>query len=264
MRRQMPQAEILRALVEETRSHPDAPLEAVTTGTCLVAAASRQLGLASLVSHVLAGLAPAATVPATAHAAAGLLLDPATTNTDAASLAMAAVNSLLPSPAGATTAAGQDVLLTYGRGRRVAVVGHFPFVEKLRDSFADFQVLEKRPKPGDLPADKAGEILPRADVVAITGTTLLNGTLAGLLAACRPDALVIMLGPTTPFAASLFACGIDVLAGCDVPEPAAALAGIRAGNCFKGLHGVRQLTWVRPGLGGCAATPAPQTAYERS
>ncbi|OLN27495.1 Molybdenum transport ATP-binding protein ModC [Desulfovibrio sp. DV] len=258
MRRQTPQSEILRALVEETRGHPDAPLEAVTTGTCLVAAASRQLGLASLVSHVLAGLAPlpAAPAPATAHAAAGLLLDAAAANTDAASLAMAAVNSLLPSPAEATTAAGQDVLLTYGRGRRVAVVGHFPFVEKLRDSFADFQVLEKRPKPGDLPADKAGEILPRAEVVAITGTTLLNGTLAGLLAACRPDALVILLGPTTPFAGSLFACGIDVLAGCDVPDPDAALAGIRAGNCFKGLHGVRQLTWVRPGLGKEAATPA--------
>ena len=252
MRRQMPQSGILRALVEETRSHPDAPLETVTTGTCLVAAASRQLGLASLVSHVLAGLAPqpaATATDTTAHAAAGLLLDPATTNTDGASLAMAAVNSLLPTPAEATTAAGQDVLLTYGRGRRVVLVGHFPFVEKLRDSFADFQVLEKRPRPGDLPADKAGETLPRADVVALTGTTLLNGTLAGLLAACRPDALVIMLGPTTPFAGSLFACGIDVLAGCDVPDPDAALAGIRAGNCFKGLRGVRQLTWVRPGLG---------------
>lgn len=252
MRRQMPQAEILRALVEEAGRQPDAPLDAVTTGTCLVAAASRQLGLASLVSHILPGLTPppGATRPATAQAAASLLLDPATTNTDAASLAMAAINSLLPVPAAAMTGAGQDVLLTFGRAKRVVLVGHFPFVEKMRDAFADFQVLEKRPRPGDTPAEKAGEILPLAEVVAITGTTLLNGSLAGLLAACRPDAVVIMLGPTTPFAESLFACGIDVLAGCDVPDPDAALAGIRAGHCFKGLQGVRQLTWVRPDLRG--------------
>ncbi|KHK00971.1 Rossmann-like domain-containing protein [Desulfovibrio sp. TomC] len=258
MRRQMPQSEILRALVEETRSHPDAPLQAVTTGTCLVAAASRQLGLASLASHIQPGLTPPpASCPDTVHTTASLLLDPATTNTDAASLAMAAINSLLPVPAAAMTGAGQDVLLTYGRGRRVVLVGHFPFVEKMREAFDDFQVLEKRPRPGDTPAEKAGEILPLAEVVAITGTTLLNGSLAGLLAACRPDAVVIMLGPTTPFAASLFACGVDVLAGCGVPDPDAALAGIRAGHCFKGLQGVRQLTWVRPGLGDSAATPPP-------
>jgi uncharacterized protein (DUF4213/DUF364 family) len=250
MRRRLSQAEILRALVEETCSLADAPLASVTTGTCLVAVSSRHLGLASLVSHIQTGLSPqpANPGPATVHAAASLLLDAATTNTDDASLAMAAVNSLLPSPGQATTAAGQDVLLTYGRGRRVAVVGHFPFVEKMRDSFADFQVLEKRPRPGDTQAEKAGEVLPRADVVAITGTTLLNGSLAGLLADCRPDALVILLGPTTPFAASLFACGIDILAGCDVPDPEAALTGIRAGHCFKGLSGVRQTAWVRPDL----------------
>lgn len=250
MQRRLRQSEILRALVEDIRRQPDQPVTSVTTGACLTAVASRRLGLASLVSHLAPDqLSPQAVPgPASVHAAAALLLDAAATDTDAAALAVAAGNSLLPPPAGATATSGQDLLLSFGRGHCVAVVGHFPFVEKLREAFAGFWVLEKRPRPGDRPADEADDILPRADVVAITATTLLNGSLAGLLAACRPDALVILLGPTTPFAGSLFACGVDVLAGCEATDPEAALAGIRAGDCFKKLSGVRRLTWLRPGL----------------
>ncbi|HNW44899.1 MAG TPA: TolC family protein, partial [Elusimicrobiales bacterium] len=47
---------------------------------------------------------------------------------------------------------------------------------------------------------------------------------------------------------SLFDCGIDVRAGCEITDPEAALAGIRAGNCFKILSGVRQSAWLRPDL----------------
>ena len=250
MQRRMQQSEIWRALVEDIHQQPDQPITSVVTGSCLTAVTSRNLGLASLISHFAPGQLSSqpAIGPASVHAAAQLLLDAATTNTDAASLAVAAGNSLLPRPGAATAMSGQDLLLTFGRGRNVAVVGHFPFVEKLRESCAGFWVLEKHPRPGDTPAEEAGGVLPRADVVAITATTLLNGSLAGLLALCRPDAVVILLGPTTPFAPSLFACGIDVLAGCETPDPEAALAGIRAGSCFKKLSGVRQLTWMRPGL----------------
>jgi uncharacterized protein (DUF4213/DUF364 family) len=38
--------------------------------------------------------------------------------------------------------------------------------------------------------------VPSADVVLMTGTTLLNATLEGLLALCRSDARVIVVGPT--------------------------------------------------------------------
>uniref|UniRef100_I2Q1U3 Putative heavy-metal chelation domain-containing protein n=1 Tax=Desulfovibrio sp. U5L TaxID=596152 RepID=I2Q1U3_9BACT len=251
MRGTRTQHDILCAIAEEVCLLPDAPIGDVLTGTCLAAVRSRFCGLASLVSHIAPGLpragTPAGDLPATVHAAAARLCDPGVSNTDAASLAMAAVNSLLPPPAEDPAMPGQEILLARGKGKNVAVVGHFPFVEKLREACANLWVLEKRPRPGDTDASLAGRILPQADVVAVTGTTLLNGTLAGLLGSCRPDAFVVMLGPTTPFARALFDCGIDVLAGCDVPDPEAALAGIRAGKCFKGLSGVRQIAWVRPG-----------------
>ncbi len=250
MRPQLTQQDILAALVAETRNVPDHPITAVTQGVCLTAVESQFCGLASLVSHIAPSqgrFTPADGMPATAHQAAADLLRPDTTNTDAASLAMAAINSLLPPPPEEASLAGQDIILQQGRGKNVAVIGHFPFVDAMRQACANFWVLEKRPKPGDVDASQADVILPQADLVAITGTTLLNGTLAGLLNLCRPDAFVVMLGPTTPYAASLFACGIDVLAGSAVTDVDTALAGIRSGKCFKHLGGVRQTAWLRPG-----------------
>ncbi len=45
-------------------------------------------------------------------------------------------------------------------------------------------------KPDELPyfrpADEAGSVVPDADVVLITGTTLLNNTLENLLVLCVP------------------------------------------------------------------------------
>jgi len=65
-------------------------------------------------------------------------------------------------------------------------------------------VLERRPVEGDLPAEMAAEVLPQADVAAITGTSLINHTFEGLMKLCRPDALVIVLGPTAPLSPVLF------------------------------------------------------------
>jgi uncharacterized protein (DUF4213/DUF364 family) len=39
-------------------------------------------------------------------------------------------------------------------------------------------------------------VVPAVHVVLITGTTLLNDTLEGLLALCRPETRVVMVGPT--------------------------------------------------------------------
>ena len=110
-----------------------------------------------------------------------------------------AVNALLAPPEGLEAVKGQDLILERGTGRRVAVVGHFPFVERMGERFEDLCVLELAPRGGDLPANRAKDVLPAADVVAMTGTTLLNGTMAPLLALCRPDAFVMVLGPQHPF-----------------------------------------------------------------
>lgn len=242
------QEAILAALLAEALARPDANLDTVRAGSHLVAVrAGDRLGLASR-SDAHGGPAPALPgLPPTLHGLARLLmLEPAPFPL-ARSLALAAVNALLPPPAAAAPAKGQDLLLALGRGRRAAVVGHFPFVERLAGEFARLDVLELSPRPGDLPAARAAEVLPRADLAAITATTLLNGTLAGLLALARPGAAVILLGPSTPFAACLFGFGATVLAGCAARDPEAVLDGVAAGLPFKALPGTASLAWSRPG-----------------
>ncbi|NIO72626.1 MAG: hypothetical protein GTN71_27310, partial [Anaerolineae bacterium] len=93
------------------------------------------------------------------------------------------------------------------------VVGHFPFIPRVREAARQLWVLEKRPGEGDLPAEAASEVIPQADVVAITGTSLINHTFEELIGLCRPEAFVLVLGPTAPLSPVLFNYGVDVISG---------------------------------------------------
>src|SRR5260370_7857238 len=74
------------------------------------------------------------------------------------------------------------------------------------------------------PAELAREIAPAADVLLITGATLLNDTLEDLLALARPDARVTVLGPTVGMLPDAFlARGADVLGSVRITQPDAFL-----------------------------------------
>lgn len=89
-------------------------------------------------------------------------------------------------------------------GDKVVVVGAFvPFLKALKARHQPFLVLEQDPatlKPEEMPffrpAEQAGEVVPEADVLLITGTTLLNDTLEDLLGLARPTARITVVGPT--------------------------------------------------------------------
>jgi uncharacterized protein (DUF4213/DUF364 family) len=138
------------------------------------------------------------------------------------------------------------LILQYGKGKNVAVVGHFPFVERMGEEFENFWVLEKRLRPGDLVDKDAARVLPRAHVVAITATTLANGTLAGILGLISDNAKKIILGQSTPLSARLFEFGLDVLAGAVITDRELAISGVAAGLSFKELKGVKHVVWHRP------------------
>jgi len=100
-----------------------------------------------------------------------------------------------------------------GKGKRVAVVGHFPLIPKIKKSAGKLWVVEKKPKEGDIGEADADNLIPRADVVAITGTTLTNHTMKHLLERCNPKAYVIALGDTAPLSTILFDYGLDAISG---------------------------------------------------
>lgn len=172
-----------------------------------------------------------------------------------AGVGIAAINALLqPPPEPMVDLNAEEVLATHGAGKKVALIGHFPFVPRLRPRVGELWVLEQNPQPGDLPADSAPERLPDAEVVAITGTTLINHTLDNLLAYCSPQATVILLGPSTPLSPVLFdrkqSGGIDILCGSVVFDIPPVLRTIGQGGTFRQVRraGVRPVTMTRPGL----------------
>jgi len=123
-------------------------------------------------------------------------------------------------------------------GKRVAMVGRFRFAAELLPRVGELLVLEQDPGPDDLPAEAAPEVLPAADVVAITGMTISNHTLEGLLSLCNPRATVILLGPSTPLSPILFDYGVDVLSGAVVTDIEPVLRLVSQGGNFRQVHRV--------------------------
>jgi uncharacterized protein (DUF4213/DUF364 family) len=134
---------------------------------------------------------------------------------------------------------------------RVVVVGHFPFIPRVREAASQLWVLEKHPGEGDLPAEAASEVIPQADVVAITGTSLINHTFEELMGLCRPEAFVLVLGPTAPLSPVLFNYGVDVISGTLVTEPETVLRYVSQGGSFRQIKrskGVKLLTLAKEAL----------------
>ena len=156
-----------------------------------------------------------------------------------ASIGMAAINSLIDIDE--TKCAPEnafDVLAEKGRGKNIVVVGHFPWIPMLKEVAKNLWVIEQRPRGDDLPAEAAKDVLPQADVVGVTGTSLINHTFEGLMKLCK-GSFVVMVGPTSPLSPVLFDYGADVISGIKVVEPEKMLACITEGAMFKQIRGLK-------------------------
>lgn len=168
-----------------------------------------------------------------------------------AGVGLASINALLPrQPEQWATLNAEEVIAARGAGKKVALIGHFPFVPRLHRRVGELSVLEQQPRPGDLPASAAPAVLAEADVVALTSMTIHNHTLPHLLRCCMPGALVILLGPSTPLSPILFDYGVDILCGSLVTDIEAVLRVVSQGGNFQQMHraGVRTVTMTRPGI----------------
>jgi len=160
---------------------------------------------------------------------------------DKASVGVAAINSLIelrgaiPCPG-----SGTSLLMEWGAGRDVALVGHFAFADELRKAARKLWVLELDPREGDLPADQAAEVIPKAEVVAITGTTFINHTLEGLLELAKGKKIMI-LGPSTIMSPILFDYGVEALCGCKIVDIDEVTDRLSSGEGLRRLGGVKRM-----------------------
>jgi len=151
-------------------------------------------------------------------------------------MGMATINSLLDVDTGSCTELNAaDLIMEKGENKRVAIVGHFPFIPKV----------EKNPRPGDFTEDEAEELIPRADVVGITGTAFTNHTMEHLLNLCDKEAYVVVLGDTAPLSPVLFDYGVNAVSGTQVMDPEQVLRCVSQGANYRQIKGVSRLTMRR-------------------
>jgi uncharacterized protein (DUF4213/DUF364 family) len=159
----------------------------------------------------------------------------------------------------------QDIftcLLDQLRGKKVAVIGHFRNLERVR-AVCDLSILERFPQPGDFPDPACDWILPEQDYVIMTATTLINKTLPRLLELSR-NAFVVLAGPSTPLTPRLFEFGIDMLGGLVVEDEAKVWTVVQEGGKHQIFRsGARKVKLARETAGcevdsrtACAVTAA--------
>lgn len=241
--------EILNRILNSIRE--DAPVQDVRRGLHWTAVVSKRCGLASTTaqhvgcSHGETGGMEGSFTEMTAlglarHCIEGDLVD--------VSLGVAAINSLLDiDPSGYDDIDGLQIVKNMGKGKNITIIGHFPFLDALKKEAGNLWIIEKQPRPGDFPEERGNDFIPMSDIVVISGTTLLNNTLHGILDLCRKDSVKMLLGPTTPLSEVLFGYGIDMLAGSVVTHKEIVLRSVSEGASFMQLKkkgGIRFVTMI--------------------
>ncbi|RJQ55193.1 MAG: hypothetical protein C4530_16340 [Desulfobacteraceae bacterium] len=163
-----------------------------------------------------------------------------------AAIGMAAINSFLTvDDRSCMELNAEELILKKGAGRRVAIVGHFPFVGRVSEKAKDLWVIEKNPRRGDFDEANADRLIPQANVVAITGTALTNHSLEHLLELCDSEAYVILLGDTVPLSPVFFDYGVDALCGTKVTDAETVLRCVSQGANFRQIKGAKRLTMLK-------------------
>lgn len=125
--------------------------------------------------------------------------------------------------------------LNIQRSDTIAFIGYFkPILERIKDKAENVIVFERNPDlrrdEGVYPDTACEELLPKADISIISGSTLINGTLDKLIKLSSKARIIGLLGPSVPLLPEpLFREGLTFIGGVKVLEPkvldVVALAG---------------------------------------
>ncbi|MGI0484370.1 Rossmann-like domain-containing protein [Pantanalinema rosaneae CENA516] len=157
-----------------------------------------------------------------------------------AAIGMAVINSVINqispllsqaqplSPQGSANLAVFEHFLPLIRGKRVVIIGRYPGLSQYEQA-ADLTILERQPTAQDLPDTACEYLLPDADWVFLTATSIANKTFPRLVELAQSAELVLM-EPTVPWLPELVDMGIDYLAGVAVTDPTALRQTIAEGG----------------------------------
>ena len=146
----------------------------------------------------------------------------------AATVGMAAINCSLNRfelPAGITLLSTSDKanlavfehFLPRLTGKKVVVIGRYPGIETYNNAL-NLTILERQVQGSDLPDPAAEYILPEADWVFITASSITNKTFPRI-AELAKNAKSVLMGPTLPWMPQWHEYHIDYLAGLEIVDP---------------------------------------------
>lgn len=163
-----------------------------------------------------------------------------------AGVGMAALNAALDVDTSMAKALNASAfILERCENQNVCVVGHFPFVKDVKAKAKNCWVLEKRDIAGDLPASAAKEVIPQCDMVAVTGTALINHSMEQILSLVPKKAFTIVLGPSTPLSPIWFNYPVDAYSGTLISDEERAVKCVQQGATFKQIKGTKLISYIR-------------------
>jgi len=156
---------------------------------------------------------------------------------------LAALNAMLPEPSGRLTERNAGELAAEkGAGKTIGVVGWFPFIQQLKTVAARVEIFEKDPDTGYVLTDERAARLARCELLCITASALVNGTIDTLLQAAPATAWKMLVGPSAPLCRETLALGFDAVCGARITDMPAVVRVLQEGGCF---HQIRQTGAVR-------------------
>ncbi len=190
-----------------------------------------------------------------------------------ATVAMAAINCCInsrPLPESVPVASSTEhanlavfeYFLPHLRNKKVVVIGHYPGIERYQHAM-QLTVLEKHPNVGDLPDAACEFLLPTADWVFLTASSITNKTFPRLAELAR-HAKTVLMGPTVPWLPQLHEFGIDYLAGIDVIDATALYHTVAQGGGVRifenslryriaELSPTTSMAWLKQQIADCVA-----------
>ena len=217
-------AKLYELLIDHASS--DAKVTEFTLGLVWSVCKTQQLGLAMSPSTLTRTLSwPGTLVGKTIRELAKWIIE---WEPYAATVGMAAINCSLNRfelPAGITLLSTSDKanlavfehFLPRLTGKKVVVIGRYPGIETYNNAL-NLTILERQVQGSDLPDPAAEYILPEADWVFITASSITNKTFPRL-AELAKNAKTVLMGPTLPWMPHWHEYHIDYLAGLEIVDP---------------------------------------------
>ncbi|MGD0061589.1 MAG: DUF364 domain-containing protein [Verrucomicrobiia bacterium] len=114
-------------------------------------------------------------------------------------------------------------------------IGHFTQAEIWRDQGHPVTIIELQPRPGDIHWNDSKPALRQAEIVFITGLTLLNDTFLEVVSRTPQAKYRVLLGPTVPCNPLFFDYGVHLIGSTLISD-----AGLAIRYCQHGGTSVRK------------------------